>query len=68
MQKLDFYLVRGRNYTQFLYGCALRGMLRTAFVALRFCSAEQNQQGRGPCASKLATQRKWGDDHGVSSL
>ena len=62
------YLVTGRNYTRFTCGCALRGTLRTGFAALRFCSAEQNQQGYGPCASKLATQGKWGDDHGVFSL
>lgn len=68
MQKLELYLVTGRNYTRFTCGCALRGTLRTGFVALMFCSAEQNQQGHGPCASKLTTQGKWGDERGMSSL
>ena len=62
------YLVTGATIHASRGVCALRGTLRTGFVALRFCSAEQNQQGRGPCASKLATQGKWGDDRDVSSL
>ena len=66
MRDFDMHLVRGRNYTRFPWGCALRGTRRTKFVALRFCSAEQNQQGLGPCASKLATQGRRCDDHGVS--
>ena len=68
MQKLELYLVTGRNYTRFPCGCALRGTLRTEFVALRFCSAEQNQQGHGPCASKLSTPRKEAAANGMSTL
>ena len=58
----------GMQFCGFTCGCALRGTLRTGFVALIFCSAEQNQQGHGPCASKLTTQGKWGDERGMSSL